>query len=338
MNCACARATIALLLANPVLASAAALFDDDAAIEVELSGPFSEVHEDTDSREQRPFSLRAEEVDHAIKVRLRGKSRIQVCRFPPLRLNFKKSETADTVFAGQDKLKMVVPCNFSTRANKDLVEEYAAYRIFNLLTEASYRVRLLHAQFRDPGDDGLEQAGKRYAFVIESTEAIAERLDGEEAEYPGVSLSWFDQDQLAIVYVFQFLIANTDWSLVAAEGERFCCHNGTVIETDETMFYIPYDFDLSGLVNASYARPHPELRISSVTERRYRGFCMDSGVLRNAIRKVREQEQSIVEVIANLPLLSGSDKNRRIKYLGRVLQATHDEDKLLHDFENRCKD
>ena len=85
------------------------------------------------------------------------------------------------MFAGQDKLKLVVPCNFSTRAHKDLVEEYAAYRILNLLTAASYRVRLLHALFSDPDDPELAQRGARYSFVIESTESLEARLDKEEA-------------------------------------------------------------------------------------------------------------------------------------------------------------
>ena len=336
MNRACARVTFALLLGMPVPGDAAPLFDDDAIIEVQLSGQFSIVHEDTEIREELPFVLRAEEIDHAIKVRLRGKSRVSVCKFPPLRINFKKSQTAGTVFAGQDKLKLVVPCNFSTRAHKDLVEEYAAYRIFNLLTEASYQVRLLNAQFIDPDDSEIEQRGKRHAFLIESTDALADRLDGEEAALPDVSLSWFDQDQLAIVYVFQYLIANTDWSLVSSEGERFCCHNGTIIDTEPAMFYVPYDFDLSGLVNARYARPAAELRISRVTERRYRGFCIDSDVLRKAIRTLHEQQQSIIDVVANLPVLSDTDKKKRINYLGRVLAATQHEEKLQREFENRC--
>lgn len=325
-----------LLLAMPVPGYAAPLFEDDSVIEVALEGPFAAVREDVDKREEFPFVLRAEGIDHSIKVRLRGKSRVSVCRFPPLRLNFKKSQTAESVFAGQDKLKLVVPCNFSTRAHKDLVEEYAAYRILNLLTDASYRVRLLHTLFLDPEEAELEQRGARYSFLIESTGSLESRLGSDEADLPEVALSWFDQDQLAVVYVFQYLIANTDWSLVAAEGERFCCHNGRLIGTKPGMFYVPYDFDLSGLVNAPYARPAAELRISRVTERRYRGFCTDSDALRNAIRKVNEQEQSIIDVIKDLPLLSDRDKQKRIDYLGRVLSAARDEDKMLQELESRC--
>ena len=332
-----ARIAAALLIAAAGTAIAAPVFEDDEAMDIVLLGPFGVLYDDMSSREQLPFTLSAEGIDHSIKVRLRGKSRLQVCRFPPLRLNFKKSATDDTVFATQDKLKLVVPCNWATRAHKDLVEEYAAYRIFNLLSDASYRVRLLRGLFLDPDDKSLEEKGPRYAFLLEATEAMAERLDGEEAELAEVALSWFDQQQLANVYVFQYLIGNTDWSMVTAQDESECCHNGTLIETEGPMLYVPYDFDLSGLVNAPYARPHPELGISRVTERRYRGFCMDSDKLRAAILNVRDNETAIVEIINGLPVLSDGDKKKRITYLRRVLSATHDADKLLGYFESRCK-
>ena len=333
------RASIAaaLLFAAVCDTGAAPLFDSSDPIQIVLRGPFAALHQDTSIREELPFTLSAEGIDHSIKVRLRGKSRLRVCRFPPLRLNFKKDATAGSVFATQNKLKLVVPCNFSTRAHKDLVEEYAAYRIFNLLSDTSYRVRLLEALFVDPDDRELEREGPRFAFVLEHKDTLADRFDGEESELPEVALGWFDQRQLADVFVFQYLIGNTDWSLVTAQGERVCCHNGTLIETDGPMLYVPYDFDLSGLVDAPYARPHPEIGISSVTVRRYRGFCVERDTLRGAIIKLRDNADAIVDVIRTLPVLTDRDKKRRIDYLLRVLADAHDTDKLLDRFESRCK-
>ena len=40
-------------------------------------------------------------------------------------MNFRKSEVDDTLFADQDKLKLVVPCHTLERAEKNVVEEYA---------------------------------------------------------------------------------------------------------------------------------------------------------------------------------------------------------------------
>lgn len=323
------------LLTLVTTTAVAALFEDDAIIDVELVGPLATLLSDTDAREQLPFILRAEGVDHEIKVRVRGKSRLRVCKLPPLRLNFKKGETGDTVFAGQDKLKLVVPCHLSDRAEKDLLEEYAAYRIFNLLSDASYRVRLLHVRFVD--SDGRSYDENRHAFLIEPKDELAERLAGIESDLPEIALSWLDQRQLALMYVFQYMVGNTDWSFVRPYEEAACCHNGTLIETDAITFYVPYDFDLTGLVNAPYARPAQETRLSRVTERQYRGFCMDKVILRDALRTVRDREEDIYAIIADLPVLSESDKQRRSKYLGAFFKAAQNEDKLLRKFERRCK-
>ena len=325
-------AVAAFLLMEP---AAGALFDNDAVLQVELVGPLESLQARPDSREQLPFVLRAEGVDHEIKVRVRGKSRLRVCKFPPLRLNFRKRDTSDTVFAGQDKLKLVVPCHLSTRAERDLLEEYAAYRIFNLLTDASYRVRLLHARFVD--SDAGSADDWRHAFLIESKDALAVRLHGIESELPEIALSWLDQRQLALMYIFQYMVGNTDWSFVRSLDEDVCCHNGTLIETDSNTLYVPYDFDLTGLVNAQYARPAPDAGIDKVTQRRYRGYCMDTQILRDALATVLENETDIYAIIMNLPVLSDRDKKRRVGYLRDFFNIARNEDKLIRKFANRCK-
>ena len=325
---------LAVMLLSPLRATP--LFDDTAVIDAALEGPLGDLMSDTDSREQLPFLLRADDTEHAIKVRLRGKSRLRVCDLLPMRLNFRKSEVEGTLFANQDKLKLVVPCHTSERAEKNLVEEYAVYRIFNLLTPASYRARLLRVTFGDTGDD--DEEFRLHAFLLEPTEHLAERLDGQESELPEVALSWLDADQMALVYVFQYLVSNVDWSLVTPQDEKTCCHNGTLIETDDKILYVPYDFDLSGFVDAPYAFPPPELRIDKVTQRRYRGFCTDRDTLKKALDTVVSKRPDIVELIESLPVLSDKDKQRRIAYLDQFFRAAENEDRLLKRFENRCLD
>jgi len=326
---------IAALLAAPTL-PAAALFEESAVLDVTLEGPLADLMRETESREQLPFVLRAEGTEHAIKVRLRGKSRLRVCDFLPLRLNFRKSEVDDTLFAEQDKLKLVVPCHTSERAEKNLVEEYAVYRLFNLLTPASYRVRLLRMTFTDTAPDGKDH--RLHAFVLEPKEQLAARLGGREAELPDVSLSWLDANQMALVYVFQYLVGNLDWSLVRPLEEKTCCHNGTLVETDEDILYIPYDFDLSGFVDAPYAFPPPELRLKSVTQRRYRGFCTDRAYLEQALETIVSKRPEINALIRSLPVLSEKEAERRVRYLDPFFRAANNKDRLLTGFERRCLD
>jgi hypothetical protein len=325
---------LALLSLSPL--AAAPLFDESGVVEAFLEGPLSDVMSDTDNREELPFLLRVGGTEHTIKMRLRGKSRARVCDFPPLRLNFRKSEVEGTLFADQDKLKLVVPCETSERAEKNLIEEYAVYRIFNLLTPASYRVRLMRTSFTDSGSG--KDSEQLYTFALEPSEQLAARLGGRESEISGVALSWLDADHIALVYVFQYLVGNVDWSLVTSEGEETCCHNGTLIEIGDKLLYVPYDFDLSGFVNAPYAFPPAELHIDKVTQRRYRGFCTERDTLGKALDFVASKRPDIVELIESLPVLSDRDKTRRIGYLDQFFRAAANPDRLLSRFEKRCID
>ena len=325
---------VAVLLLSPL--QAAALFDDPGVINVALQGPLSELLDNPDSRDQLPFVLRADGTEHAIKVRLRGKSRLRVCDFLPLRLNFRKSEVDGSLFAEQDKLKLVVPCHTSERAEKNLIEEFAIYRMFNLLTPASYRVRLVRMTFEDTTRDG--ESVRIHTFLLEPDEQLAARLGGQESDLSEVSLSWLDGQHMALVYVFQYLIGNVDWSLVTPETEKTCCHNGTLIQTEANLLYVPYDFDLSGFVDAPYAFPPPDLRLKSVTQRRYRGFCSDSVYLEQALQVIVSRRPEIAAIIESLPVLGDRDKERRVGYLDQFFRAAEKPDRLLKRFEQRCLD
>ena len=327
--------TFAAVLALSPL-HAATLFEEPGVIDVTLRGPLSELADNPDSREQLPFVLRAGGTEHAVEVRLRGKSRLRVCDFLPLRLNFRKSEVDGTLFAEQDKLKLVVPCHTSESAEKNVIEEYAVYRMFNLLSPASYRVRLLQMTFEDTGRDG--ENTRAHTFLLEPAGQLAARLGGKEPALAEVSLAWLDAQHMALVYVFQYLVGNVDWSLVTAEGETVCCHNGTLIRSDEKLLYVPYDFDLSGFVDAPYAFAPPELRLKSVTQRRYRGFCTDRVYLQQALDAVVSRRPEIIAIIRSLPVLSDRDKERRVSYLDQFFRAAERPDRLLKRFENRCLD
>ena len=328
-----------ILLITVRSAAASSLFDDDSILDIELKGPLSSLYKNKNDevREQRPFTLVAEGVEHDIKVRVRGKSRIEVCFFPPLRLNFKKGSVAGTVFAGQDKLKLVVHCSLSRYAEPDVLEEYAAYKIFNELTDISYRVRLLRIRYTDTEGQvkGLENT--HYGFIIEPTEQMAERNGGMVVEKPGVALKWLDPEYSALVYLYQYLIGNTDWSLAPARGEELCCHNVSLIEIESRLNPVPYDFDMSGLVNAHYAAPHPNLpRIDRVTQRLYRGYCTDPAILRETIHLIQDNRENIVNIINSLPLLKSSKKEQKIDFLEKAFEATEKEDKLIRMLENDC--
>jgi len=317
-------------------AHASTLFEDDSLLEIGLTGPMGALVADKEKRIEMPFTLAIDGHEFGLKVRSRGKSRIGACVFPPLKLSFETSETAGTPFEGQKKLKLVHRCRKGERSGQDVLEEYAAYRIFALLTDVGYRVRLVRITINDT-DGRFDRAyPQSYGFLIEPLEALAARVGGKAAEVPAVALTWMDDPQAALIYVFQYLVANTDWSFVAPYEEERCCHNIDLVDIDGKLFPVPYDFDLTGLVNASYAFPDPSLHIKYVTRRLYRGFCVDGEILREAIGAVTSKRQQILDVIRNLPIDPDKAKADRIDYLQRFFGEAADGDRLILKFEKSC--
>jgi len=317
-------------------ANASPLFEDDTVLEINLTGPLSSLIKEKKNRPELPFTLSAKGIEHSIGVRIRGKSRIRVCDFPPLRIDFAQDGTEGTLFTGQDKLKLVTHCKHRSSADAYLLKEYSAYKIFSVISKIAYRVRLVRVTYTDT--DGKLKDGpiERYGFLIESANELADRTGGQPVNVVGVSRGSLNDQQAASVYIFEYLIGNTDWSLVTADEDDVCCHNGDLFDIGSQRYYVPYDFDLSGLVNAPYAKPDPSLRISGVTKRLYRGYCMSTESLTEALRTIRSQKDEILGVLPEVPGLSQKDTDRAVKYLDKVFVQADDEDKLMRTFERRC--
>lgn len=318
--------------------SAAELFDEDEVIEMRLKGPLNSIFKDTAEREEQSFTVSVDGVSIPVKVRIRGKSRVRVCDFPPLRLNFTGSDAQQTVFDGLSKIKLVTHCRNNKAGDWNVLEEYAAYRIFNILSDASYRTRLVHVTYEDTGRGLDDDAKRHYAFLIEPKYQLGEREGGEFVRLPGVKLSRIEKAQAALVYVFQYLIGNTDWSFLLADGDDACCHNGDLLEKNSRLYFIPYDFDLSGLVNAKYAKPDPSLRLRSVKQRRYRGYCVDTSVLSVAIGQVRSKKMEILNVVQELPEYPEKSVESSASYLEAFFKKAEHESKLLKLYTKRCLD
>ena len=335
-------ATVCLAGLAPAAAPAAdALFDDDTVLDVRLAGPLATISRDRsdDEREEHPFALRVADADIPLTVRVRGKSRTVFCDFPPLRLRFEADDTADTVFAGQRKLKLVTHCRSNAaHYENNLLDEYTAYRIFNLLSETSYRARLLRITYEDT-DGRLKHLDRPYyGFLIESDDGLAERLDASVVKLPGILYSRLNATQTTRMSVFQYLIGNTDWSFVATEDETKCCHNIDLLEKDDQLYPVPFDFDLSGLVNAKYAKPAAGSRARRVTQRVYRGYCRsareDVAVALEDIVALREE---ILAVAGSVSLVGDERAAARVQYLDRFFEeAVDDREKLLKRFDRDC--
>jgi hypothetical protein len=214
--------------------------------------------------------LDGSEASRPVQVRARGEFRRdrRNCNFPPLRLNFPTGQMGGTVFEGEDRLKLVTPCHDNRDDFQRFVyDEYLAYRVLNLLTPHSFRVRLVEITYEDT--EGDYDTRTKHGFLIESDERMAERNRATYMEVAVLPPRSADGAQSVVGDVFSYMIGNLDWS--TAEF-----HNAVLIRTEDARYVtVPYDFDFSGVVNARYATVPEQLagRVRNVRQRLYRGFC-----------------------------------------------------------------
>ena len=317
-------------------ATATSLFDSEEPVTIQLTGPLSKFDKKAGDRTEVPFTLSASGNDHAVKVRLRGKSRLRVCKFAPLRINFTKRDTGGTEFDGIDKVKLVTQCKDNSRSQQDLFEEYAAYRLFNEISDISYQVRLARIEYIDTAASSSSQTAVRNGFFIEPDESLAKRIGAEELETTSLTLGSLDLQQAARVFVFQYLIGNTDWSLVMADLDDRCCHNLDLFERDGELLLVPYDFDLAGLVNARYAKPDPSVGIGKVTARRYRGYCITDGPVAESVADFVERKNQVIDTFRTTPGLSEKTVATGVRYLERFYKEAANQEKIVKKFKKRC--
>ncbi len=300
------------------------LFSDDAVLELRIEAPLTTlVRERSDTEYLDGFiyfnDASGAEQQLDLKLRARGRYRRQVdtCPFPPVRLNFRKKQVEGTVFEGVDKLKLVTHCRNSSDAyEQNVLKEYLAYRIFNLLTDYSLRVRLLRIEYVDTQNSGDPET--RYAFLIEDDELFTDRVGAPQAEVPYTNYENLEANQASLVAVFQYLIGNTDFSMVAGAKDDICCHNvGLFTIATDRYLPVPYDFDFAGLVNARYAEPNPKLPIKRVTSRLYRGECSFNSHLDDTVSQVLAQRDSVRDTLADLPGMDERTRNTTARYLNQ---------------------
>jgi len=203
-----------------------------------------------------------------VKARTRGIWRLKMCEFPPLRLNFSKETSKGTIFHKLDKPKLVSYCHDMDSYEQYILQEYQLYRIYQLLTPVSHKARLLKFAYADSSDGKVR--ARRYGIVMEEPSALAARLGGSLIAQKGARASDLDPLQDALFGVFQYFIGNTDFSVAGLHNvELFFSSRGDVMP-------IAYDFDFAGAVNARYAVPDSTLRLLSVRQRLFRGYCTDA--------------------------------------------------------------
>lgn len=332
-------------------AQAVPLFATNAPATLTIRAPFEDIFDQRgqESEELPGFVIIANEdgppdtVD--VDIRTRGRTRLQkrICRFPPLRLDFPKDSVAGTLFEDQNRLKLVTHCQDDREEYEQYVLlEYLIYRTYNILTDLSFRVRLAHITYEDTQEE--RETITRYGFLIEDDDMVAERNGWSYLAIPGVPPEMLDPQNLAMTGVFHYLIGNTDWSAFEADpGESECCHNTKPIGAPQgPVFSLPYDFDMSGLLNTRYANRLyggnlEQLGIRSVRQRLFRGLCMSQPLWSDVFARFNELRPQIEALFQNQEGLEEDVVKDTLKYIDDFYKVINDDGRVRREFERKCR-
>lgn len=310
---------LALAAGSPALAAAPGpLFASDQPVRITIQAPLKQLIGDRGFTGRVAGSVTDPSgAKHPATFALRGITRrtAEICDFPPLRIDFTSAPPPSSLFGGQNKLKLVTHCKSAPSFQQNVLLEYAAYRMYNQLTERSMRVRLANIDYLDA--DGRPLVS-RIGFFLEGLRDVARRNDTAEVRAgPRIPLAWLSAPDAARYALFQQMIANHDWSMRAGPPGDKCCHNAELIGTGAPggVIPIPYDFDFSGLVDASYATPPEQIGIDSVRKRKYRGYCAHSMQVTAAAAEFGRRRSAMLGALAATPGIEPRTSERAARYL-----------------------
>jgi len=248
-----------------------------------------------------------EEIEEEVKVKIRGKYRSRYCENPPIKIKYSNKSLKKRNFKKLNEFKLVYPCQSTAEYQNYVLKEYLIYKLYNELTDNSLRVQLIDLTLVDSltGQKDREFKG----FLIEDREELIHRVNAVMSDMKCMRPNHLNQHHYTIFQVFQFLIGNTDWVLPT-------CKNAEVISMKNgEMIPIPYDFDFSGMVNASYATTNIAFGFTSVKQRYFLGHLKPMEDLLPVLALYKEKRQRLTQVIEAFDYLSLRDRKRMIKYL-----------------------
>jgi len=313
------------------------LFHEESPIEVTFSTDLRTLIFDVgDKRESHPATLTYQEGTDTITLEVMLKTRGNfrraraTCDFPPLRVEFDKDTLPGMLFSGMKDVKMVTHCRDRKLNQRYILEEYLIYKIYNLFTDLSYKVRLAKVTYIDTKE--RIKPIHQFAFFIEPTGKMAARNGGREIELKGLALNYINHPIINLFTIFQYFIANTDWSIRALHNVKMISFS-----SEPMAIPVPYDFDFSGVISTYYSVPDSALGIASVRVRLFRSNCRKTEELETTFELFREKKQQIYDLYRNFPYLEEKRVKKILQYYDEFYETIIDEKDARRAFE-QCTD
>jgi hypothetical protein len=243
-----------------------------------------------------------------IHLRSRGKYRRRVCVFPPIKLKFSKEELKARGLNSDNEFKLVTHCVEGDAGKDYILREFLAYKLFEEIAPVHFKTQYVKVRYKDSKSSDRLSA---WGILLEDEKALERRSKGEICSNCfNLPKSGFDLEQLKRVYLFEYLIGNTDWNTAMVRNLLLIqpkAGAGAVL--------VPYDFDFSGFVNASYALPNQDYQQKSVRDRVFLGSECTDAELAPTIAYFREKRPALEKIISEFKLLSTVSRDDLMQYL-----------------------
>jgi len=274
------------------------LFRDSSPLSISLRYSDKELREETDDSTYLKTKLAFLDDDGiwdslTVRLRARGNWRKKNCFLSPVKMEIKKKQRKKNVFKGNKELKLVLPCRNNENGQDYIIREYIAYKLYEEITPYHFKTRMLTIDY----EEVRKRKDKSYAltgFLIEDISEVAKRNDVEKVKNKVHPLN---QDDIASIQndFFQFMIGNTDYSTTYQHNEKMIFIEG------KNAIPVPYDFDMSGMVDPSYAVvsqiPGEEVNITDVKQRLFRGFDRDQALFEQVRQQFLAEKDTFLSIV-----------------------------------------
>ncbi len=240
-----------------------------------------------------------------VEVQARGKFRRMKCDFPPLRLDFDKSDLKDLGLKRNDKYKLVTHCVSEGEGDRILLKEYLAYQLYQLVTPNSFRTILFPIEYLDTTSG---QSLKTMAFMIEDEDQLADRLGGDICDCLG--REYTDIDPLAFEHLalFQYMIGNADMDFKALRNLKL-----VQIDSLTPMTPVAFDFDFSCFVHPPYA--YQGVQDLRTLKRDYLGYEGNRHLLKEVCQTFLDRKDAVLDYIKEFDLIPAYERRECLNYV-----------------------
>lgn len=322
---------------DDTLVSSLDLFEGEEPLEITLRFNMKQYQRSKYKGEYQDVNLKiyiddSTYIEKDVRIKARGNFRRSFCSIAPFWLNIRKSDVANVHLQDVKRMKVVTHCNQSNGKEAYVLKEYLIYKMYELLTPYSFRVRMVRMTYVDTGRKNKET--RSWAFMIEPEDMVAERAGGTVIKNDKLGMAHMKNEDLLRMALFQYMIGNGDYSITGRHNVKLM---GVGAYGQEGFTPVPYDFDYTGFVDASYAIPGDHLDLDNIRERYYLGPCREESEYLPAIALLETYRDEFLEIILSFPYISQKEKDKMADYVEAYFRSAADPGFIRNELISTCR-